>query len=65
MADGMTKQPPNKQKPRADESSLHPSSPDDALRGAMQAGKSPQLENKHAKRTATKRRLVKQAVDGR
>jgi hypothetical protein len=34
-----------------------PLSVEDALRGAMQTGKPPEPENKHAKRTATKRRL--------
>jgi hypothetical protein len=39
--------------------SLHPLDVEDALRGAMQAGKPPEPvpQNKHAKRTATKRRL--------
>jgi hypothetical protein len=41
--------------------SLHPLSVDDALRGAMATGKPPEPvpQNKHAKRTATKRRLTK------
>lgn len=39
--------------------SLHPLNLDEALRGAMQTGKpaEPVPQNKHAKRTATKRRL--------
>jgi hypothetical protein len=45
--------------------SLHPLSLDEALAGAMQTGKPPEPEpqNKHAKRTATKRRLMKKASD--
>lgn len=37
--------------------SLHPLPVEDALRGAMATGKPPDLQNKTAKRTATKRRL--------
>jgi hypothetical protein len=65
MADRMTKEAAKKQKPSASESSSHPSSPDEAPRGAMQTDRSPRPENKHARRTATKRLLTKQAVDGR
>jgi hypothetical protein len=45
--------------------SLHPLTLEEALKGAMDTGKPPELENKHAKRTATKRRLTKKAVDDR
>lgn len=45
--------------------SLHPLSVEDALRGAMATGKpaEPVPQNKHAKRTATKRRLTKEPRD--
>ena len=58
----MTKEASKKQAQRG-RSPLHPSSPDEAPRGAMQTGRSPDPENKHAKRTATKQRLTKRAVD--
>ena len=54
----MTKKASRRQKQRAGKSPLHPLSPDEAPRGAMQAGRSPEPENKHARRTATKRRLT-------
>ena len=59
----MTKEAPRKQKQRAGKLPLHPLSPDEAPRGAMQTGRSPEPENKHAKRTATKQRLTKGADD--
>jgi hypothetical protein len=42
---------------------LHPLSLDEALKGATETGKPPVLENKHAKRTATKRRLKQAPAD--
>jgi hypothetical protein len=45
--------------------SLHPLSVEDALRGAMGTGKPPEPENKHAKRSATKRRLKGEAKSNR
>jgi hypothetical protein len=44
--------------------SLHPLSVEEALRGAMETGKPPEPvpQNKHAKRTATKRRLTKKVA---
>jgi hypothetical protein len=56
----MTKQASRKQKQKAGRS---PSQV--APRGAMQNGRSPEPENKHAKRTASKQRLTKRAVDDR
>jgi hypothetical protein len=61
----MIKEASRKQKKRAGKSPLHPLSPDEASRGAMQTGRSPEPENKHAKRTATKRLLAKRPVDDR
>jgi hypothetical protein len=45
--------------------SLFPLNVEDALRGAMQTGKPPEPvpHNKHAKRTAAKRRLKKEPAD--
>jgi hypothetical protein len=48
-----------KKQKRAGKSSVPPRSPEGTPRVAMQAGKSPEPENKHAKRSATKRRLTK------
>jgi hypothetical protein len=61
----MTKQVP-KQKQRAGASSCSPPvSFDEAPGSAVQTGRSPEPDNKHAKRSATKRRLTKKAVDDR
>jgi hypothetical protein len=59
----MAKEAPRKQKQKAEESALAPLPPHEALRGALQTGRSPEPENKHAKRTATKQRLIKDADD--
>jgi hypothetical protein len=43
--------------------SLHPLTLEKALKGAMETGKPPEPENKHAKRTATKRRAKGRSLD--
>jgi hypothetical protein len=55
----MTKQLPKKQKQAAGEAPVPPLSLAGAPRGATQTGRSPEPDNKHAKRSATKRRLTK------
>jgi hypothetical protein len=59
----MAKEASRKQKQKAGESALASLTPHAALGGALQTGRSPEPENKHAKRTATKQRLTKGADD--
>jgi hypothetical protein len=48
---------------KQDRLSLHPLSVEEALAGAMQTGKAPEPQNKHAKRATTKWRVKGETKD--
>ena len=61
----MTNQGSKKQKQTPGESSSAPPPVEKAPRGVGQTGRSPEPDNKHAKRSATRRRLASKAADER